>query len=299
MIYKVGADQLDDRFYEANRFISTALDLDIELQVYAPDQIEIVVTNGGESSVFIDGHPALLPDFVLHRIGAGTTYFALSIIRHMERLGVWCINSADSIEKVKDKMYAHQLLAANHLPVPRTMLLKFPTNLELIEQIFTFPVVVKTISGSLGKGVFLAETKKQFMDLARMIEITSPKANVILQEMITPSKGTDLRVFVVGGRVIGCMKRTAAGDDFRANYSNGGTVENYPLSEDIEWLALESAKTLGLDIAGVDLLFDHHGYKICEVNGSPMFKGMESCNQVDIPKEIFHYIGLRFNRGEQ
>lgn len=293
MIYKVAASVLDSSYYEANRFIETAQDMGINLEVYAPDEIEIVVTDDNESSIYINGMPAQLPDFVLHRIGAGTTYFALSIIRHLERLGVPCINKADSIVKVKDKLYAHQLLAANNLSVPKTMLLKFPVNMALIEEVFTFPVVIKTISGSLGRGVFLAESRKQFMDLARMIEVTSPGTNVILQEMISTSKGTDLRVFVVGGRIVGCMKRTAADDDFRANFSNGGSVEAFPLTDEIEWLALESVKVLGLDIAGVDLLFDGDGFKVCEVNSSPMFKGLESCVDVDIPREIFHYAGLR------
>lgn len=293
MIYKVGARTIDSSFYEASRFIETAKELGIELEVYAPDEIEIVVTDDSKSSIYINGLPTELPDFVLHRIGAGTTYFALSIIRHLEHLGVPCINKAESIVKVKDKLYAHQLLASSNLPVPKTMLLKFPVNMALVEKVFTFPVVIKTISGSLGKGVFLAESRKQFMDLARMIEVTSPGTNVILQELITTSKGMDLRVFVVGGRIVGCMKRVSAEDDFRANFSNGGSVEEYQLTDEIEWLALESVKTLGLDIAGVDLLFDEEGFKICEVNSSPMFKGLESCVNVDIPKEIFHYVSLR------
>lgn len=293
MIYKVRASALDETYYEANRFIETAKNMGVELEVYAPDEIEIVVTEDSDSSIYINGKSTTLPDFVLHRIGAGTTYFALSVIRHLEGLGIPCINNSDSIVKVKDKLYAHQLLAAANLPVPKTMLLKFPVNMALVERVFTFPVVIKTISGSLGKGVFLAESRKQFMDLARMIEVTSPGTNVILQELIAPSKGTDLRVFVVGGRIVGCMKRTSADDDFRANFSNGGTVQEYELSDEIEWLALESVKILGLDIAGVDLLFDEEGYKICEVNASPMFRGLESCVDVDIPTEIFNYVSLR------
>ncbi len=150
--------------------------------------------------------------------------------------------------------------------------------------------MIKTLSGSLGKGVFLMDNRKQLEDLSRMIELANPNMNIIVQEMIRDSRGKDLRVFVVGGRVVGCMMRKAKEDDFRANYSAGGTVESFPISPMIEWIALEAAKILGLDIAGVDLLFDGDSFKICEVNSSPMFKGLESCTEVNIPKEIFEYM---------
>ena len=294
MIYKIKAADLDASYYEASRFLEGAEAMGITLEIYAPDEIEIVVTGDSAASIYINGEPAVLPDFVLPRMGSGTTYFALAIIRHLERLGVPCINTSESIEKVKDKLFSHQLLVANNLPVPKTMLLKFPVNMKMIERNYTFPVVIKTLSGSLGRGVFLAETRKQFMDLARMIEVTSPGTNIILQEMVESSRGMDLRVFVVGGRVIGCMKRTSGNtEDFRANFSNGGSVEYYELTRDIEWLALEATKTLGLDIAGVDLLFDVDGFKVCEVNSSPMFKGMEMCVDVDVAKEIFDYVSMR------
>lgn len=293
LIFKYRANALDESCYETKRFMAEAESIGIDLLVYAPEEIEIVVTEDSSSSIFVNGKPAVLPDFVLPRMGAGTTYFALAIIRHLERLGVPCINGSESIETVKDKLFAHQRLAANNLPVPKTMLLKFPVNMSLVESTFTFPVVIKTLSGSLGRGVFLAESKKQFMDLARMIEVTSPGTNIILQEMITTSRGRDLRIFVVGGKVVGCMERKSCGDEFRANYATGGTVSPYELTDEIEWLALESTKVLGLDIAGVDLLFGESGFKVCEVNSSPMFKGLETCIDVSIPKIIYDYIGLR------
>lgn len=290
MIYKVKEAELNETYYETNRFIEEAKLMGIELAVYSPAQFEILVNHNNEDSLFVDGLPLELPDFVIPRMGSGTTYFALALIRQFERLNVPCFNGSSSIEMVKDKLFSHQVLSQKKLPVPKTMLMKIPMSPELVGEHFSYPLVIKTLSGSLGRGVFMLEKKKQFEDLARIIELANPNFNIIVQEMIEDSKGRDLRVFVIGGRAVGCMKRQAKLDDFRANYSAGGSVESYPLSPAIEWIALEATKVLGLDISGVDLLFDGDGFKICEVNSSPMFKGLESCSDVNIPRAIFDYI---------
>ena len=295
IIYKVKESELLEEHYETRRFIEEAKKMDIELDVYRPDQIDIIVTKEDRKSVFVEGKSVALPDFILPRMGAGTSYFALALIRHMERLGVPCINSSVSIDTVKDKLFSHQILAEKNMPVPKTMLLKFPIDLRHIDKHMGFPLVVKTLSGSLGRGVFLAENINKFSDLTRIIELANPNLNIILQELIATSYGRDLRILVVGGRVIGCMQRKAGEDQFRANYSAGGSVEPYPLTDEIEWLAIEATRVLGLDIGGVDLLFDGDSFKICEVNSSPMFKGMESCCDVNIPMEIFKYIKTRFS----
>ncbi len=293
IIYKDSANNIKPEAYEIHRFIETAAQGSIELSVYRPEQFEITVTREDKQSLIIDGEPAVLPDFVLPRMGAGTTYFALAIIRHLERLGVYCVNSSQSIETVKDKLYTHQILAENNLPVPKTMLVKFPVDLKLVEKHLGFPVVVKTLSGSQGGGVFLSETKSSFVDLMQLIEATNKTANIILQEFISSSKGRDLRVITIGGRVVACMQRNAAQGEFKANYSSGGTVEPYAISPEIEWLATQTSQIMGLEIAGVDLLFDGNHYKVCEANSSTGFEGIESCCEVNIPKEIFHFIRIR------
>ena len=294
ILYKETEANLKPESYEIQYFIQVAKEQNIALKVLKPDQFDIIVTREDGKSLFIDGKPAALPDFVLPRMGAGTTYFALSILRHLEKLGVPCINSSFSIETVKDKLFTQQILAEKNLPVPKTMLMRFPIDVELIEKQIGFPVVIKTISGSQGKGVFLAEKKSHLIDLMQLIEVTNPKFNLILQEFIKSSFGRDLRVFVIGGRVVGCMERSSADTGFKANFSAGGTVKEHPVTPEIEWLATEASRILGLDIAGVDLLFDEDHFKICEVNSSPGFEGLQSCCNVNIPQEIYHYLQIRF-----
>lgn len=294
IIYKETEADIKPESYEIQRLIDVAKEQNIALNVLRPEQFDLIVTREDRKSIFVDGHPVPLPDFVLPRMGAGTTYYALSILRHLEKLGVPCVNSSFSIETVKDKLFTHQILAERNMPVPKTMLMKLPVDVELVERQIGFPVVVKTISGSQGKGVFLAEKKEHLTDLIQLIELTNPKFNLILQEFIRASFGRDLRVFVIGGRVVGCMERTAADTGFKANFSAGGTVREHDVTPEIEWLATEASRILGLDIAGVDLLFDDSHFKICEVNSSPGFEGLQSCCRVNIPQEIYHYLKIRY-----
>ncbi|MEC8327825.1 MAG: RimK family alpha-L-glutamate ligase [Pseudomonadota bacterium] len=293
IIYKHNDLLLRQEAYEVNRLLEVAKEENIELQVFSPDQFDLTVTRDDEKSILIDGKRQELPDFVMPRMGAGTTYFTLAVIRHLERLGVYCVNSSHSIETVKDKLFAQQILAEKNLPTPDTMLVKFPVNVALVEKQIGFPVVVKTLSGSQGSGVFLSKSPGEFDDLMQLIEATSPKANIILQQFVKASHGRDLRVFTIGGRAIACMERNSNGENFKANVSLGGVGKLYPITPEIEWLATQTANVLGLDVAGIDLLFDQEHFKICEANSSPGFEGLENAVDIDVPREIFHFIRIR------
>ena len=279
--------------YEVRRFIEAGRHQDINVSVYRPEQFDLVVTRDDRDSVMIDGHVVQLPDFVLTRISADVTYFALAVIRHMERLGVPCFNGSEALEAVKDKMHSQQMMAEFNLPVPNTMLAKFPINLDMVERTIGFPVVVKTLVGTHGSGVFLCETRDKFNDLMQLINETSPNLHVIFQEFISASFGRDLRVFVIDGKAIAAMERRSKDGNFKANFSRGGMVEQFPLTPEIEQLAVESARALNLDIAGVDILFDKDGYQICEANGAPDFRGLESCCNVSVADEILMSITNR------
>jgi gamma-F420-2:alpha-L-glutamate ligase len=203
------------------------------------------------------------------------------------------INSSDAIDNVKDKLYTHQILAQSNLDIPKTMLLRYPIDIDFVEKNIGFPVIVKKISGSYGRGVFLCEDKKQLRQLVTMAELTKKSYDIIIQEFIKDTWGKDLRVFVVNNKVVGCMMRQATDEDFRANISRGGEGFPYEVNEQIEWLSSESSKALDLDIAGVDLLFQNGGYKICEVNSNPGFEGMEQFTKKNIAGEIVSFIKLK------
>ena len=293
IIYRDSAASLRPEAYEIHRLVKAGQKAGIELVVYAPEQFDLTVTREDERSILLDGEYVGLPDFIIPRMGAGTTYFTLAIIRHLERLGVYSVNSSTSIDTVKDKLFAQQILAENNLPTPKTMLVKFPVDVSRVEKILGFPVVVKTLSGSQGSGVFLSKGKTEFHDLMQLIEATNKTANIILQEFIKDSHGRDLRVFTIGGRAVACFERRAEGDAFKANFSAGGSVVEHEITPEIEWLATQTSNVLNLDVAGIDLLFNGDHYLICEANSSPGFEGLETCLDRNMADEIMHFLQIR------
>ena len=279
--------------YETQRLLEEFGNHDIEVKLINPNEIDIFVNKENKQSILVNGKSLPLPKFVFPRTGSGTTYYIKAVIRHFERMGVPVINSSDAIDNVKDKLYTHQILAQSNLDIPNTMLLKHPIDIDFVEKNIGFPVIVKKISGSYGRGVFLCEDKKQLRQLVTMAELTKKSYDIILQEFIKDTWGKDLRVFVVNDKVVGCMMRQATDDDFRANITRGGEGFPYEVNEQIEWLSSESSKALDLDIAGVDLLFQNGGYKICEVNSNPGFEGMENFTKKYIAGDIVSLIKLK------
>jgi len=279
--------------YETQKLIEEFEKQGIKVRVVHPDDIDIFVDRDDRKSILVAGRTRQLPDFVMPRTGSGTTYFIKAIIRHLERLGVVLINGSDAIDNVKDKLYTQQILGESKLPVPKTLLVKHPINLEWVETNINFPVIIKTLSGSFGAGVFLAENKKQLEQLVKMAEITKKSYNIIVQEFIKDSWGKDIRVFVLNKKVIGCMMRQSVDGDFRANITRGGEGIPYQITDEIEWLGGESARLLHLDIAGVDLLFNNGSYSICEVNSSPGFEGMDKFTKTNIAEDIVNFVKLK------
>jgi gamma-F420-2:alpha-L-glutamate ligase len=214
-------------------------------------------------------------------------------MRQIEKFGIPVINDSESISRVSDKLFTSQLLVKENLPIPKTILVKGDVDVDLVEKEIGFPCVVKATSGSNGKTVHLCETKKDFTSLMSLLSSIALKKVLIIQEYVDTSPGTDLRVWVIGGKSVVAMKRSSRNGDFRANISQGGTAEPFEITEEVDYLARETARVLGLQIAGVDLLFDKDGYKICEANSSPGFLGMDKYCGQDMAQRIIDFIKLK------
>jgi len=290
ILYGADIESTGDLAFEVRRFISEAAQTDdITLKVFKPSQFDLLVTVDERDSILIDGDPVPLPDFCFPYLHHGDrSYFSLSIVRQLERLGVRIFNKSSTIETVADKLHTHQVLAENGMPTPTTMLAKFPVDIELIERTIGFPVVVKTLLGSNGTGVFLIENQGAFNDLMELIGETNPNIQLIFQKFVAHSKGRDLRLFVVDGEVIAAMERRAKAGGFKANFSAGGSVQEFVPDKEARDLAVKTAKVLDIQVAGIDLLFtEDGGYTICEANTFPGFKGLESACPVNVPQSIF------------
>ncbi len=275
--------------FEIRRFLAEGREMGIDVKVFHPEQFDLLVTEEDRGSILIDGHMMPLPDFLLPRTYViDTGYFALAVIRQLERLGVFVYNDSACIEMVADKLHTHQALIEAGIPTPTTMLAKFPVNIDLVADKIGFPVVVKTLLGVNGTGVFLMENRAAFTDLMALISETNPNIQLIFQKFIAKSKGRDIRAFVVDGEVVASMERRAKDGGFKANFSQGGSVHQIELDEEASALAVKTAEVLNIQIAGIDLLFaEDGGYTICEANTFPGFKGLEMACKVNIPRIIF------------
>jgi len=278
-----------DLAHECRRFLSEGERMDISVKVIKPSQFDLLVTQDMRDSILIDGKAVPLPDFVFPYFNhEDHGYFALAIARQLERLGVHVFNGADVIETVRDKLHTHQILAVSGVDTPDTMLAKFPVDIDLLEQTIDFPVVVKTLNGALGIGVFLLESRSAFQDLMELVGETNPNLQLIFQKFVSVSKGRDLRLLVVDGEVVAAMERRAQDGGFKANYSSGASVHEFIPDQEAIDIALKTAEVLNIDIGGIDLLFkENGGYTICEANTFPGFKGLEKASNVNVAGKIF------------
>ncbi len=280
--------------FEIRRFLAEGRDMGIDVKVFHPEQFDLLVTEEDRESILVDGKYVPLPDFLLPRTYViDTGYFALAVIRQFERQGVHVYNDSACIETVADKLHTHQVLVEKSLPTPTTMLAKFPIQTDLIEEKLGFPLVVKTLLGVNGSGVFLMENRKSFEDLMSLISETNPNIQLIFQKYIAKSKGRDIRLFVVDGEVVAAMERRAHDGGFKANISQGGSgIEIQPDQDAID-IALKTSEVLNIQVAGIDLLYDEGGYTVCEANTFPGFKGLETFCDINIPRKIFEAMQKR------
>lgn len=224
--------------------------------------------------------PTSTPNVVVARQLGQRNPSNLYLSLHYHGLGVRVINTPQAAILAKNKYDSGKLFEANGLPVPRTEEL---TSVDQVKN-FNYPVIVKVLRGSKGNGVYRCHGRNEVENKF------SGADSMIIQEYIDARPGEDLRVFIVGGRVIGVMHRQSIKGDFRANISQGGIGKPYALTPEIENLALTAARVIGLEICGVDLLFDHQGFRVCEINATPGFRGFDEFCQADMAKVIVDYI---------
>ena len=279
--------------YENKRLIETFTKKNITSKVVEPSCFDIIVNKNIKNSILYNGELVELPKIVLVRTGAETNNFMLAVLRQLDKAGVICINEADAIETSSDKLKTSQILSQHNISIPNTMMVKHPIDSTIVKNRIGFPCVVKVITGTQGIGVYLCEKRRDFNKLMEFIHNVGISKTLLVQEYIGLNPGEDIRVLVIGGKVIGAMKRTAPKGDFRANISNGGTGEKFDITPEIDFIARETARVLNLHIAGIDLLFGSDGFVVCEANTAPGFKGFEKYCDVDIAKLIVEYVDYK------
>jgi len=238
--------------------------------------------------IYYEGNPLPKYDIVIPRLGASITSYGLAVTRQFLLTGAISLNPPQAIANSRDKLMAHQLLASAGIDIPVTGFASSSKDTKgIIDTVGTTPLIIKLAESSQGRGVILAETRKAAETVISAFR--GLKAHFLVQEFIEESKGEDIRCLVVGGKVIGSIKRLNKDDDFRSNIHQGGTAEKAILSRKERAVAVKAAKALGLSVAGVDILRSKRGPLVLEVNSSPGIQSIDQTLGVDIAEQMIMF----------
>ncbi|QQS64516.1 30S ribosomal protein S6--L-glutamate ligase [Candidatus Saccharibacteria bacterium] len=230
-------------------------------------------------------------DAVIPRIASSMTRYGTAIVRQFEMQGVYTTASSMAIVRSRDKLRTLQLLARAGVGVPKTVFMRDASDVDdVIEEVGGAPLIIKLARGTHGNGVVLAETKKAAKSVLQAFYVMDDDGtNILLQEFIKESAGTDIRAFVVGGKIVASMKRQSLDDDFRSNLHQGGEGVTVKLTDEERKVVLKAARAMGLSICGVDLMRSSRGPLILEVNSSPGF-GIETVTGRNVAEKIIDYV---------
>jgi ribosomal protein S6--L-glutamate ligase len=240
-------------------------------------------------AIFYKGTKLTGIDSVIPRIGASITRYGTAVLRQFEMMGVYPINESVAIGRSRDKLRSLQLLSRKGVGLPTTGFAHSVSDTqELIRLVGGAPLVVKLLEGSQGRGVVLAETNKAAESVIDAFHELD--ANFLVQEFIKEAAGSDIRCLVVGDKVVAAMRRVAKEGEFRSNLHRGGMAEVVKLDKDERATAIKAAKTMGLNMAGVDILRSERGPLVMEVNSSPGLEGIEKVTGKDVGGLIIDFI---------
>ncbi|GAB3033989.1 30S ribosomal protein S6--L-glutamate ligase [Spirosoma pulveris] len=250
-----------------------------------------VMIEGGKPTVLYEGQELDSFDAIVPRIGASVTDYGCAVVRQFEMMNVFTTGKSQAIMRSRNKLRSLQVLSKAGVGLPKTIFANHPKNgdvTQLIKLVGGPPVVIKLLEGTQGIGVVLAETTKAAKSTIEAFY--GLKKHVLVQEFVAEAKGSDIRAFVIGGRVVGAIKRQGLEGEFRSNIHRGGNAVTVTLTPDEEQTAVDAARALGLKVAGVDMLPSDRGPLVLEVNSSPGLEGIEKATGVDIAAEVIAYI---------
>jgi len=281
--------------YSHRRIVEAAEERGHEIDILDTLQCYMNITSH-RPSVFYRGEKLSGYEAVIPRIGSSITFYGLAVLRQFEMQGVWPLNESVAIGRSRDKLRSHQLLAKRGLGLPVTCFAHSAKQAdELIEMAGGAPVVIKLLEGTQGIGVVLGETHNSARSVIEAFR--GANVNILVQEFIKEAGGEDFRIFVVGGKVVGSMRRKGAEGDFRSNLHRGGSASAVRITPEERSTAVRAAKALGLNVCGVDILRSNHGPVVMEVNSSPGLEGIENATGRDIAGSIIDFMEKNAQHG--
>ncbi|MDH3673612.1 MAG: 30S ribosomal protein S6--L-glutamate ligase [Gammaproteobacteria bacterium] len=284
------------KLYSTRRLVEAGEERGHEMPVINHQRCYMNITSH-KPSIHVNGAVIEGVDAIIPRIGASISFYGTAVVRQFEMMGVYSVNESVAITRSRDKLRALQLLARKGIGLPITGFANSPEDTEdLLKFVGGAPVVIKLLEGTQGVGVVLGETKKA---AESVIEAFSGlKANFMVQEFIKEAGGADIRCFVVGDKVVAAMKRQGKEGEFRSNLHRGGAASLIKITPEERSTAVRSARVMGLNVAGVDLLRSNHGPVVMEVNSSPGLDGIENATQKNVAGMIIEFIEKHAKHGK-
>lgn len=287
---KIAILSRDSRLYSTRRLVEAARLRGHEVRVLDHLHCFMDITSD-KPSIHYQDYEFTPQDFdaVIPRIGASVTFYGAAVVRQFEMMGIYSVNESVAITRARDKLRSLQLLSRKKVGIPVTAFAHSPDNVQdLIREVGGPPLVIKQLEGTQGIGVVLAETQQAAESVIQAF--MGLQSNILVQEFIKEADGSDIRCFVVGGKIIAAMQRKAAQGEFRSNLHRGGSASLTKLTPAERATALKAAKVMGLNVCGVDILRSSRGPLVMEVNASPGLEGIERATSKDIAGMIIEFI---------
>ncbi|MDH3533877.1 MAG: 30S ribosomal protein S6--L-glutamate ligase [Gammaproteobacteria bacterium] len=285
---KIAVLSTNRNLYSTRRLVEAGIERGHQMPVINHKRCYMNIVSSSPSvhynGVAIEGVEAIIP-----RIGASVSFYGSAVVRQFEVMGVYSVNESVAITRSRDKLRALQLLSRKGIGLPVTGFASSPGDTDdLLELVGGAPVVIKLLEGTQGVGVVLAETKKAAESVIEAFR--GLKANFMVQEFIKEAGGADIRCLVVGERVVASMMRQGKEGEFRSNLHRGGSANLVKITPEERSTAVRSARVMGLNVAGVDLLRSSRGPVVMEVNSSPGLEGIEKATGRDVAGMIIDFI---------
>ena len=276
------------KLYSTQRLIQAGRERGHVVRVLDPLRCYMQIAPG-QFMLRYKGKPLVGIDAVIPRIGASVTFYGTAVLRQFELMGAFTPNGSDAVLRARDKLRCHQMLAGEGLGLPVTVFGDNPDDTgDLLGMLGNPPHVIKLNEGTQGTGVILAENAGASRSVIEAFR--GLYANFLVQEFIAEAKGSDVRCFVVGDKVVAAMRRQASEGEFRSNLHRGGKASKVKLTPAETDTALRAARVMGLGVAGVDLLRSKRGPLVLEVNSSPGLEGIEGATGIDVAGAIIDFL---------
>jgi ribosomal protein S6--L-glutamate ligase len=292
---KIAVLSTNKELYSTRRLVAAGEERGHDMVVINHRQCYMNITSHNPS-IHLKGQQITGVDAIIPRIGASVSFYGTAVVRQFEMMGVYSVNESVAITRSRDKLRALQLLSRKGIGLPVTGFANRPGDTEdLLKMVGGAPLVIKLLEGTQGVGVVLAETNKAASSVVEAFR--GLNAHFMVQEFISEANGADIRCFVVGDKVVAAMERRGKEGEFRSNLHRGGTAKLVRITPEERSTAVRSAKVVGLNVAGVDLLRSNHGPVVMEVNSSPGLEGIETATNKDVAGMIIEFIEKNARKG--